>query len=339
MSKDHPGTTGPDDWRDCRPPQQEGGCDPSSSIDERKCRDQGLTAQLEYTKTHAEALEAARVAYTQARSGYREARHEAALKVQDMKHNVKHLLERIRCLIEQDRVVRCLDDAFCEVEKQLDCCEGTPGCCVEAFEFDSEPPESYRKLLRRIERYQVEVDKAKACFDALVLEPTALAERVAAAKADLDAILAALADDAAKVDLKKQYAHALVVRRRLARIWNGYADNAAYVDCLCLALTIWSAGVETVSLLVGAKAVVECRRASAEAWCAELTSAPVAEILAVYDRICGSDKPCSSDKPCGPDKPEEPEGPDGPEGDHPDDCGCGHHGHKPEQEPAPTQSS
>jgi hypothetical protein len=333
MSKDHPGTTGPDDWRDCRPPQPEAGCDPSYSIDERKCRDQGLTAQLDYTKTHAEALEAARDAYTQARTDYREKRHEAALKVQDMKHNVKHLLERIRCLIEQDRVVRCLDEAFCEVEGQLDCCEGTPGCCVEAFEFDAVPPESYKKLVRRIEWYQVEVDKAKACFEALSVEPAKLTERVAAAKVDVDAIVAALADDAAKVDLKKQYAGALVINRRLARIWNGYPDNSAYVDCLCLALTTWSAGVEAVSLLVGAKAVLDCRRTSAEEWCTKLTAAPVAEILAVYDRICGSDKPCSSDTS------EQPPDPEPPEGNHPDDCGCGHRGHKPEPEATPVQAS
>lgn len=324
MSTDRPRTNDPDDWRDCRPPQDEGGCDPSSSIDERKCRDAGLTAQLEYTKAHSEALEAARDAYAQARTDYREHRHEAALKVQDMKHQVKHLLERIRCLIEQDRVIRCLDQAFCEVEGQLDCCEGPLGCCVQTIEFDPVPPESYRKLQRRIAHYQAYVDSAKACFDVLVLEPGKLTERVDAAKADLDAIMAALADDAAKIDLKKQYATALVLKRRLERIWLGYADNAAYVDCLCLALTTWSAGVEAVSLLTGAQAMQDCQRAAAKAWCEKLTAAPVVEILVIYDRLCGSDKPCASDKPSGSDDSDEP---DDPEHEHPEDCGCGHHHH------------
>lgn len=325
MSKDRPGRPGPDDWRDCRP-KPEGGCDPSSSIDERKCRDQGLSAQLEYTKSHAAALEQAGVAYTQARTDYREHRHEAALKVQDMLHQVKHLLERIRCLIEQDRVIRCLDDAFCEVEGQLDCCEGTLGCCVDVIEFDAEPPDDYRKLLRRIERYQVYVDSAKACFEVLVVEPAKLTERVDAAKAELDKILAALAEDAAKVDLKKQYASALVLKRWLDRIWNGYADNSAYVDCLCLALTTWSAGVEAVSLLTGAKAMQECRRAAAAEWCTRLTAAPVAEVLVVYDRLCASDKRCNADTTCGSGDSDEPEDPDH---DDPDSCGCGHrHGRR-----------
>ena len=141
MSTDYPGRKGEDGWRDCRPPTSEDGCDPSSSIDERKCRDRGLTAQLEYTKEHSEELETAQTDYDKARTDYREKRHEAALKVQDMKHQVKHLIERIKCLIEQERVVRCLDDAFQQVCGQLDCCEDPLGCCVEEVEFDSESPE------------------------------------------------------------------------------------------------------------------------------------------------------------------------------------------------------
>lgn len=325
MSMDHPGK-GEDDCRDCRPPTPEGGCDPSSSLDERKCRDKGLTAQLEYTKQHGEALETAQAAYDKARAEYREKRHAAALKVQDMKHQVKHLIERIKCLIEQERVVRCLDDAFATVCVQLDCCEDQLGCCAPEVEFDCEPPEDYRKLLRRIDRYTAVVAEAKACFDRLVEEPAKLAERVDAVKAELDSILAALADDAAKVDLKKQYATALVVRRKLGRIWNGYADNAAFVDCLCRALTTWSDGVEAVSLLVGARATLDCERQSAQEWCAKLTAAPVTEILVVYDRTCISDKPCASDKPEEPEEPEE---------DHPDDCGCGKR--KPDRPATPEQ--
>ncbi len=324
MSTDQPGRNGDDEWRDCRPQTTDCGCDPSSSIDERKCRDQGLTAQLDYTKQHSDALQAAQTAYDTARTGYREARHDAALKVQDMKHQVKHLIERIKCLIEQERVVRCLDEAFEEVCKELDCCEGPLGCCVEVVEFDREPPDRYRKLVRRIDRYTEVVTKAQACFDVLVTEPDALALRVTAVKADLDAITAALADDAAKVDLKKQYAAALVARRKLARIWNGFADSAAYIDCLCHALTTWADGVDAISLLTGAKAVLECRRQSAQDWCTRLVGGPVAEILVVYDRICISDKPCGSDKP------EEPEG------EHPDDCGCGKHGDEPS---TPEQTS
>jgi hypothetical protein len=324
MSTDQPGKKDEDEWHDCRPPATDCGCDPTSSIDERKCRDEGLAAQLAYTKQYSDALEAARTAYDTARTDYREARHDAALKVQDMKHQVKHVIERIKCLIEQERVVRCLDEAFEQVCKELDCCEGPLGCCVEEVEFDAEPPERYRKLVHRIDRYTQVVAKAQACFETLVAEPAALAERVAAVKADLDAILAALADDAAKVDLKKQYATALVARRKLARIWNGFSDSAAYLECLCHALKTWADGVDAISQLTGARAVLDCRRKSAQDWCTWLVGGPVTEILVIYDRTCIADRPCGSDKP------EEPEG------EHPDDCGCGKHGTEPSTPDQPS---
>ncbi|MFH8251267.1 hypothetical protein ACH3VR_12925 [Microbacterium sp. B2969] len=319
MYTEDPAQTEPGKKRDCRPPTPEGGCNPSSAIDKRKSRDKGLAAQLDYSKEHDQALEDAKKTYDESRKGYREKRHEAVLKVQDMKHQVKHLIERIKCLIEQDRVVRCLDDAFHEVCEQLDCCEGPGGCCVEDFEFDTTmPPDTERgdrKLAHRIERYKAEIAKAKDCFTTLSGEPAALEKRVADAKTEIDAILAALADDAAKVDLKKQYVSALLAERRLARIWNGFPDTNAYIDCLCKALQIWSDGVDAVSLLVAEQAVRDYAEESEQTWCTALIGGPVAEILAVYDRLCGSDKPCGTDKP------EEPED------EHSEDCGCGKHKH------------
>ncbi len=302
----------------CRP-TPEGGCPPSLTIDDRKCRDQGLTEQLEHSKEHAEALDAARTTYDTARTSYREKRHEAALKVQDMRHQVKHLIERIKCLIEQDRVVRCLDDAFEQVCEQLDCCEEECGCCAVDFSFDAKvPPDTEkgdRKLAHRIERYKAEIAKAKDCFTKLSEEPTRLEGRVAEVKKDIDEILAALADDAAKVDLKKQYARARIAKRKLNRIWNGFDDTTAYVDCLCKALKTWTDGVEAVAVLVGEQAVRACAQTSEDDWCTALVGGPVAEILAVYDRLCGNDKPCGSDKP--------EESTD----EHSDDCGCGKHEH------------
>ncbi|MGC5075673.1 hypothetical protein [Agrococcus sp. DT81.2] len=308
-----------DEQRDCRPSPPAGGCDASSTIDQRRCRDKGLTAQLEYSKGHEQALDDAKKTYDQARVGYREKRHEAVLKVQDMKHQVKHLMASIKCLIEQDRVVRCLDDAFAEVCVQLDCCEGPGGCCARDVQFDHEPPpegeNGDRKLGRRIERYKDEIAKAKACFETLAGEPAALSARVDDVKRDLDAIQAALADDAAKVDLKKQYASALIAKRKLAHVWNGFDDTTAYVDCLCHALNTWSAGVDAVSLLIAVQAMRACAKESEQEWCRALIGGPVAEILVVYDRLCSSDKPCGIDQP------------EGLEEEHPDDCGCGkHHG-------------
>lgn len=318
-----------DDWKDCRPRHPDDECDPSS-IDDLVCRAKGVAAQAAYNAQYQPDIEKAQKDYDTARKAYREARHEAALAVQDLKHQVKHLVERIRCLIEQDRVVRCLDEAFEEVSGQLDCCEGPLGCCVEEYEYDPTPPTKYRKLVRRIATYQREVDRAKACFGVLVGEPAALAQRVADAKAAVDKVTASLAEDPAKVDLKRVYAEALVAQRLLARIWNGFADSAAFVDCLCRALTSWSTGAEVVSVLTGAQAVEECRRGAAEAWCTSLRANPVDEILAGYDRLCPSQKP-SKPAPCDDEEPEEPE--DCHEDDEDDDSHDDSHGERkhPEQ--------
>lgn len=312
MSTNHPGRTGVDDWHDCRPATPTDGCDPSSSIDERKCRDAGLAAQLDYTKEPSKELESAQEEYEKARKAYRDSRHDAATKVQGMKQDVKHLIERIRCLIEQDRVLRCLDQAFEQICEQLTCCEGPLGCPVGDVAFDIDVPASRQKLAHRIDRYTDEVAKAKASFAQLVAEPARLLERVDGVKADLDAVQAALNEDAAKVELKKQYVSVLVAGRKLGRIWNGYADATAYLDCLCRALTNWSNGVDAVSVLVGAEAVLECRKQSGDDWCARLEQDPVTEILLAYDRLCASDRPCD---------PAEPEAE--PEEQPPGDCGCG----------------
>jgi hypothetical protein len=283
------------------------------------CRAKGVAAQAAYNATYQPAVEQAQKDYDTARKAYRERRHEAALAVQDMKHQIKHLVERIRCLIEQDRVVRCLDEAFEEVSEQLDCCEGPVGCCIKDYDYDSAPPTTYRQLLRRIEKYQREVDKAKECFAVLVGEPAALAKRVVDAKAAIDKVNTTLAEDAAKVDLKRVYAEARVAQRLLSRIWNGFADSTEFVDCLCRALTSWSTGAEAVSVLTGARAVEECRREAAKDWCDALRANPVDEILAGYDRLCPSQKPC---------KPEPAEGDDQKEREN-----CGGDGEEPHDEP------
>src|SRR6185503_1234560 len=127
-------------------------------------------------------------------------RHDAALKVQDMRHQIKHLLERIRCLIEQDRVVRCLDEVFCEILEELEDCPLPGGCCAdEDCEFDVDTDEcdclddaDYQRLLDRIAEYQRHADKAHTCFSTLISEPAELATRVTAAKAEIDAINADL---------------------------------------------------------------------------------------------------------------------------------------------------
>ena len=88
------------------------------------------------------------------------------------------------------------------------------GCCVEDVDFDCDPAgETTASSLRRIEKYQAAVDKAKACFD----RAGAGAGRTRPAggrrrRRTIDKMIAALAEDPAKVDLKKRYAEALVAQ-------------------------------------------------------------------------------------------------------------------------------
>jgi len=317
MNTEGPANTDSDEMDDCRPTVPAGRCDPSSAIDERKCRDVGLSAQLAYSAEHDQQLQDAKSSYDLARIGYREKRHDAALAVQVMKHDVKHLIERIKCLIGQDHVTSHLDAAFAQVCRQLDCCEGEGGCCVPETDFKVplEGQHDGKKLASRIERYKAVIAKTQECFDTLAGEPAALEARVAAVRASLDEIPNALRADG--VDLKKQYATALIANRKLTRVWNGFDNTTEYVDCLCQALTTWSKGVDAVSQLVGMEAVRKCTRESADAWCTTLLTGegPVAEVLSVYDRLCAAEKSRVTETP-------EP-----PLEKHSEDCGCGGHHH------------
>ena len=239
-----PATDRYDDWKDCRPQRPEDGCDPSSTIDDLKCRDKGVAAQATYTRrTQPDARAGAEDDYDTARKAYREKRHEAALAVQDMKHQVKHLIERIRCLIEQDRVVRCLDDAFERGLRAARLLRGTGAAAASrTFEYDCRPADEkgYRKLRapdravpgrgRRRRR------RASRCWSGSRPRSTSGSPT---RRPTSTTINAALAEDAGQGRPQDACTpRRSVARRKLARIWNGFADTTAFVDCLCQALTI-----------------------------------------------------------------------------------------------------
>lgn len=283
---DEPGYEPPDpDHEDCDP----------HLIDCLKCAAVGVAAQAAYNAATQPDIETARTGYDTARTAYRTQRTEHALQVQDLRHQIKHLVERIKCLIKQQRVVTCIDEAYCTVVDQLEECGGPWGCCADdECDFDTDRtdlPEdlddriaAYQKL---IDEYQTHIDRARACFTQLSGEPAALAARVAAANAAIARINAALAADPAATDLKQVYADALVTKRDLDRIWNGFGDVNAFVDCLCRALTCWTKGWAAVSVLTGKKAVAECERDARKKRCDDLRTKTVEEILAVYEKICG----------------------------------------------------
>jgi len=311
----------PDNEDGCPPPPDDSGCD-ASTIDTVACKAAGVAAQAAYDATYTADLETAKQQYNDVRTQYRTSRQAAAVPYKEMRHQIKHLLERIRCMIEQKRVWVCLDDAYCEVIEEVECCSPDPGCCARARSFDVEDAEelALRRLERVIKKYQRWTDQSKACFDNLAQEPAALTARVAAAQQLIKDIDTALSGDPATTDLKQLYARAKVAAWTVEQVYGGFARTQDFVDCLCLALTTWTAGCAAVSELTRAEAFKECCEQQAEARCEELRTHTVEEILATYDRLCGDD-PC--DKGDGSDDGCEDDYGDGSD----DDCGCGHHHH------------
>jgi hypothetical protein len=270
------------------------GCCDLGLIDDLDCQSQGIDERSKYNAEARKTLDPAKKQYATTCTDYRTARNDLTLEVQDMRHQVRHLIERIRCQIKQPRVVDCIDRAFTKISTQLDECQATPHCCADDIdcEFDLDCPDDYRTLVDRIAEYQDRLNKAQTCFTDLTKEPQALRDRVDKVKKLVaDEITAKLKDDQA--DLKRVYAAALVAQRDLLRIWNGFRHAKDFLDCLCQALTCWAKGVEAVSVLVGCRAVKDCYRAAHDTRCTELATNTIDEVLNLYLRICGCDCDCA----------------------------------------------
>ena len=317
-------------------------CDPDL-IDDLKCQAEGIAAQAKYNEETRPALEQASEDYAKTRGEYRAARATASVDVQELRHQVKQLLERIRCNIQQDRVIKCLDRAFRHICHRLEKCDYGGGCCSTApCDFDKTAPDDYDELVSRIAEYQARLDRDKACFTTLIGEPAALTARVAAVKAEVDAINAGLDADEATVDLKRLYVATLVAQLHLGKtwIWNGFDDTQAFVDCLCQALTCWTKASDAISALTGAKAILDCQKADQQKRCDDLRTKTTEEVLLEYERLCGSGK-CNHQDPDdshddkdnndddGDDQGGEYEDDEGYEGDDDAPCGCDHgHPHR-----------
>ncbi|WP_018353256.1 hypothetical protein [Longispora albida] len=299
-----------------------GDCQPGL-IDCLRCRTQAIARQAEYNATAQPELEAAQKAYEEARRAYRAKRRDVSLEVQDLRHENKRLLDRLRCLIKQESVVRCLDDAWCEIAGELDTCTGTPICCSEKVTPAPEVPDvdwdcgaplltddEYEALEAGATAHRNRADKFKACFESLVKEPEELGKRVQEIRAAIDAITAGLAADSATVDLKELYAKALVARRHLRLVWNGFNEAKDYADCLCRTLTCWSSASAAISKLLGRLAFEECRRAADQARCEELRKNTVDQILTRYEKLCPQDDCEGEDTPVDPDCEKPPPKPD-----------------------------
>ena len=266
-------------------------CDPAR-IDDLKCHAAGVAAQAAPNAQYQDAVEAAQAKFREVRDDYRKTRADVALEVQDMRHQTRRVIDRIKCLIKQERVVHCLDEAWEDVHELLiDCWKG--GCRVKEDEwtFDIDDCETEAELKHRIAECIEHAAKAQQCFQTLTGEPAALVQRVSDRKADLDAILAQLAGDPAKTDLKRVYTMALVERHKLSNVWDGLEETRDFVDHLCRALTCWTEGSVAIAILKGRLAVLECREQAEKDRCAYVRDHPADEVLMLYDKKCGAD-PC-----------------------------------------------
>jgi hypothetical protein len=283
-------------------------CDPRYFAD-RACRRQGVEAEAQYIASQKGELEVAKTNYALTRTGYRDQRHSVALEVQDLRHQIRHLVDRVRCLIQQPRVVECLDRAYTTIREQLDECGPVGGCCVEGdCEFDTEC-EDYDELVRRITAYEAHLERDKACFTTLVAEPRALAKRVADAKVEVHDVAEALTKDSSTIDLKSWYAKALVAQRHLEQIWGGFAETKDFLACLCRVYDCWISAVDAIAVLKGIQGVKDCHRDARAAHCVELATKTADAIVMEYERICC--EPCDDSR-----------------GDDSCECGHGHRHHR-----------
>jgi predicted nucleic acid-binding Zn-ribbon protein len=270
-------------------------------VNDLACTAAGDKAKAAYNETFATDLETAKADYETTRTAYRTARHDVRITVDDLRNQVRHLVERIGCQIEQKRVRRCLDDAFCEVLDELKCCPTPDPCCSEDCEYplDDVEGQSVDELTALITKYQAQLDEAKKCFTDLKGEPDKLRKNVEDAKALVVKITNDLAGDPAKLDLKKAYAEALVAKWKLGRVYGGFRNVQEFVDCLCGALTCWTKGCEAVYKLTGLRAVTQCKDKAKQDHCDKLRNQTAEQILAHYDRLCAK-KDC--DEPSGGDE-------------------------------------
>lgn len=315
------------------PPPETSGCEPG--VDDLTCVAAGDKAKAAYHETFAADLAKAKTDYETTRKAYRIEQHDAAPIVQGLENEIRHLVERIKCQIEQKRVWKCLDDAFCEVRDELKCCPSPDLCCEEPCEFPLEDIETktVAELAVLIEEYQKRTNAAKTCFNDLLGEPAALKDRVQKAKDEVGSLTTELGGDAATLDLKRLYARALVVQWKIKKIWGAFGHVQKFVDCLCQALTCWTKGCQAVYHLSGAKAIAECKEKAKQDRCDKLRNETVEQVLAAYDRLCAEpeceDKP-SDDADSGED--DEDSGESDEDCDchqhHHHDCGCHHHHHR-----------
>src|SRR5215471_7252118 len=276
QSTEDPELTAPRECPDCRPKE----------LDRFRCRAEGVKAEADYDAAHQDGPNADQ--YEAARLQYGKARHDATPVVAEVRGQLVHVTDQLRCIIDDAEIVECLDDAWLHVKRRLEVCEPHLGCCVtDDGDFDADVDDCGIEILKaRIAEYEHRTASAEKCFEKLLKEPEALTERVTDLQAEVAKIATDVGGDPGTTDFKRLYARALVAQQHLDEIWWGYDYPHDYVDCLCIALRISLQGRAALSRLTGELAMRECRIEARLARCKHLRENIVDGIIEEYVRRC-----------------------------------------------------
>ena len=277
------------------PDQTTDGCADCSPalIEEVACDGRRIERMAEVSAEKKAELDGFRTSYATARNDYAAARTAAMDDVEGARTQLEAVRQRLRCLVpDGDR--ECLKEAYTRVRAEIVACAGEPGCCTgDCTVDDTVPPDTtIAALAGRIAHYRQQYDSAAACFTSLLAEKTELPKRAAAVKAEVAAIAAAVAAEGSPggpaQDYRRLYVRALVAQQALevSGVYRGFADVAAYTDCLCSALLCALRTWAGVVKLEGAMAELVCRAEGAQATCIRIQEQTVDEVLTLFIRIC-----------------------------------------------------
>jgi hypothetical protein len=264
-------------------------CDPDL-LDAIKCRAKGLQARADYNAQHLAALDKAREQYEGSRAAYTAARTAATPLVEQAKSDLKCLIERLECLIDEDEdarreIVEKVRKAFWEVQERIRGCGSKIGCYLDDdCDFDDVQDCKPYDVPARLADITRRTKDAEACFADLIAIPAKLPKDVTALQAEVTAISDGANGDPSRDVLIGLYAAALVARQHANEIWRGFDNVNEFVDCVCHALTCMLRGHTAIAILTGMLAVEQCKRESREAACELLRTKTAEQVVAAYLR-------------------------------------------------------
>ena len=273
-----------EDTTDCGCPS----CD-LGDVEGLACTAAKYQKQAEIMTAVAAELTTYQTQYADARKAYSEAWPDTQAEIAAVRAQLDELLELLVCRLDDDQK-ECLDRVSGEVFEDIEDCSPDPGCCVGDCEFDDQVPEDVTLawLTTRIDDYRRQTVANTACFTSLVGEAQAVTGQVAAIKAEVIDLAAAITAGGDATKLPRWYARWLVASYRLdlTRLGHGFTSVSAYGDCLCKALQCVASGWTAIAVLEGAYAELACLEKAKEKSCKQKKEQTLEAILEAYDRCC-----------------------------------------------------